>query len=42
MNGRRLRQELEGWPRHKTAPAPPRPKPTRTPRRPPPNRPHHR
>src|SRR5215471_3962396 len=39
MRGRGSRQNLEGWLRHKTAPAPPRPKPTRPPRRPPPTKP---
>jgi len=39
MMDRGLHQNLEGWLRGKTAPAPPRPKPTRPPRRPPPKPP---
>jgi hypothetical protein len=39
MRNRGSRQNLEGWLRSKTAPAPPMPKPARPPRRPPPRRP---
>jgi len=39
MKGRASRQNVEGWARRKTAPAPPVPKPARPPRRPGPPKP---